>query len=322
MLIINKKYMEQNITIEDVLGAIEEAFLIQESGDFSQPDRIHLGENNNPFLLMPCFKEDFFSTKLITVYPKNSEIGEAVTQGVTLLNDIKTGKPLALLNGTYLTALRTGCVGGVSSKYLAKRDASSIAIIGAGVQSFFQVLGTCAVRPIKDVYVHSRSESKIDSFIEKLQLLLPNINFHKTNCSKDAIEKSDIVICATTSTDPVVPDEVNLYKGKHIIGIGSYQPHTREFSDAVIKAADYIYADTLFAIEESGDLGIPISKNIIKKEDIQTLGKVLQHNELNNDLLNSTTVFKCVGIGLFDLCAAEAIYKNAIDNGGAIDIEL
>lgn len=322
MLIINKKYMEQNITIEDVLGAIEEAFLIQESGDFSQPDRIHLGENNNPFLLMPCFKEDFFSTKLITVYPKNSEIGEAVTQGVTLLNDIKTGKPLALLNGTYLTALRTGCVGGVSSKYLAKRDASSIAIIGAGVQSFFQVLGTCAVRPIKDVYVHSRSESKIDSFIEKLQLLLPNINFHKTNCSKDAIEKSDIVICATTSTDPVVPDEVNLYKGKHIIGIGSYQPHTREFSDAVIKAADYIYADTLFAIEESGDLGIPISKNIIKKEDIQTLGKVLQHNELNDDLLNSTTVFKCVGIGLFDLCAAEAIYKNAIDNGGAIDIEL
>lgn len=322
MLIINKKYMEQNITIEDVLGAIEEAFLIQESGDFSQPDRIHLGENNNPFLLMPCFKEDFFSTKLITVYPKNSEIGEAVTQGVTLLNDIKTGKPLALLNGTYLTALRTGCVGGVSSKYLAKRDASSIAIIGAGVQSFFQVLGTCAVRPIKDVYVHSRSESKIDSFIEKLQLLLPNINFHKTNCSKDAIEKSDIVICATTSTDPVVPDEVNLYKGKHIIGIGSYQPHTREFSDAVIKAADYIYADTLFAIEESGDLGIPISKNIIKKEDIQTLGKVLQHNELNNDLLNSTTVFKCVGIGLFDLCAAEAIYKNAIDNGGAMDIEL
>lgn len=322
MLIINKKYMEQNITIEDVLGAIEEAFLIQESGDFSQPDRIHLGENNNPFLLMPCFKEDFFSTKLITVYPKNSEIGEAVTQGVTLLNDIKTGKPLALLNGTYLTALRTGCVGGVSSKYLAKRDASSIAIIGAGVQSFFQVLGTCAVRPIKDVYVHSRSESKIDSFIEKLQLLLPNINFHKTNCSKDAIEKSDIVICATTSTDPVVPDEVNLYKGKHIIGIGSYQPHTREFSDAVIKAADYIYADTLFAIEESGDLGIPVSKNIIKKEDIQTLGKVLQHNELNDDLLNSTTVFKCVGIGLFDLCAAEAIYKNAIDNGGAIDIEL
>ncbi len=115
MLIINEKYMEQNITIEDVLSSIEKALLIQESGKFSQPDRIHLGKDENPFLLMPCFKEDYFSTKLITVYPKNSEIGEAVTQGVTLLNDIKTGKPLALLNGTYLTALRTGCVGGVSS---------------------------------------------------------------------------------------------------------------------------------------------------------------------------------------------------------------
>lgn len=322
MLIINEKYMEQNITIEDILGSIEKALLIQESGDFSQPDRIHLGEKENPFLLMPCFKEDYFSTKLITVYPKNSQIGEDVTQGVTLLNDIKTGKPLALLNGTYLTALRTGCVGGVSSKYLAKRDASSIAIIGAGVQSLFQVLATCAVRPIKDVYVYSRTESKINTFIEKLQLLLPNVNLHKSSCSKDAVEKSDIIICATTSSNPVIPDEIDLYKGKHIIGIGSYQPHTRELPNAVIESADYIYTDTLFAIEESGDLGIPIKENLIKEEDVQTLGKVIQFGELNDDLLNSTTVFKCVGIGLFDLCAAEAIYKHALKNDGAIDIEL
>lgn len=322
MLVINEKYMEQNITIEDVLGSIEKALLIQEYGNFSQPDRIHLGEDENPFLLMPCFKEDYFSTKLITVYPKNSQIGEAVTQGVTLLNDIKTGKPLALLNGTYLTALRTGCVGGVSSKYLAKKDASSIAVIGAGVQSLFQVLATCSVRPIKDVFVYSRTKSKAKDFIKKLQLLLPYVSFHESSYSKDAVEKSDIIICATTSVNPVIPDEVNLYKGKHIIGIGSYQPHTREFSDAAIKAADYIYTDTLFAIEESGDLGIPIRENLIKKEDIQTLGKVIQLNELNDDLLNSTTIFKSVGIGLFDLCAAEAIYKHALENGGAIDIEL
>lgn len=322
MLIINEKYMEQNITIEDVLSSIEKALLIQESGNFSQPDRIHLGEDENPFLLMPCFKEGYFSTKLITVYPKNSEISEAVTQGVTLLNDINTGKPLALLNGTYLTALRTGCVGGVSSKYLAKKDASSIAIIGAGVQSVFQVLATCAVRPIKDVYVYSRTESKVNSFIGKLQLLLPNINFHRSNSSKNAIEKSDIIICATTSANPVIPDDADLYKGKHIIGIGSYQPHTRELSNAAIKSADHIYTDTLFAIEESGDLGIPVKENLIKKEDIQTLGKVIQLNELNDDLLNSTTVFKSVGIGLFDLCAAEAIYKYALENGGSIDIDL
>ena len=322
MLIINEKYMEQNITIEDILNSIEKALLIQESGNFSQPDRIHLGKSENPFLLMPCFKENYFSTKLITVYPKNSELNEPVTQGVTLLNDINTGKPLALLNGTYLTALRTGCVGGVSSKYLAKKDASSVAIIGAGVQSLFQVLATCAVRPIRDVYVYSRTESKVDYFIEKLQQLLPKVNFHKSDCSKDAVAKSDIIICATTSSTPVIPNEADLYKGKHVIAIGSYQPHTRELPDALIQTADYIYTDTLFAIEESGDLGIPIKENLINKEDIQTLGKVLQLDKLSNDLLNSTTVFKCVGIGLFDSCAAEAIYKHALENKNAIDIEL
>lgn len=322
MLIINEKYMEENITIQDILTSIEKALLIQESGNFSQPDRIHLGKKDNSFLLMPCFKDDYFSTKLITVYPKNNEIGEAVTQGVTLLNDINTGKPLALLNGTYLTALRTGCIGGISSKYLAKKNASSIAVIGAGVQSVFQVLATCAVRPIKDVYVYSRTESKIISFIEKLQLLLPNINFHKSNSSKDAIKKSDIIICATTSANPVIPDDSTLYKGKHIIGIGSYQPHTREFSNAAITSANYIYTDTLFAIEESGDLGIPIKENLIKREDIQTLGKVIQLNELNDNLLNSTTIFKSVGMGLFDLCAAESIYKYAIADSNAINIDL
>lgn len=322
MLIINEKYMEENITIQDILTSIEKALLIQESGNFSQPNRIHLGKKDNSFLLMPCFKDDYFSTKLITVYPKNNEIGEAVTQGVTLLNDINTGKPLALLNGTYLTALRTGCIGGISSKYLAKKNASSIAVIGAGVQSVFQVLATCAVRPIKDVYVYSRTESKIISFIEKLQLLLPNINFHKSNSSKDAIKKSDIIICATTSANPVIPDDSTLYKGKHIIGIGSYQPHTREFSNAAITSANYIYTDTLFAIEESGDLGIPIKENLIKREDIQTLGKVIQLNELNDNLLNSTTIFKSVGMGLFDLCAAESIYKYAIADSNAINIDL
>ena len=172
------------------------------------------------------------------------------------------------------------------------------------------------------MYVYSRTESKVSSFIEKLQLLLPNVRFHRSNSSKDAIEKSDIIICATTSTNPVIPDDADLYKGKHIIGIGSYQPHTREFSDAAITSADHIYTDTLFAIEESGDLGIPVKENLIKKEDIQTLGKVIQLNELNDDLLNSTTVFKSVGIGLFDLCAAESIYKHALENGDSINIDL
>lgn len=322
MLIINEKYMQENITINNILNSIEEALLIKESGNFVQPDRIHLGEDENPFLLMPCFKENYFSTKLITIYPKNSEINEAVTQGVILLNDMKTGRPIALLNGTYLTALRTGCVGGVSSKYLAKKDASSLAIIGAGTQSLFQVLATCSVRPIKDVFVYSRTETKVDNFIEKLKSLLPNVNFHKCYSSRDAIIKSDIVICATTSSNPVIPDESDLYKGKHIIAIGSYQPHTRELCDAAIKSADYIYTDTLFAIEESGDLGIPIKNNLIDEENIQTLGKVIKDGELNENLLNSTTIFKSVGIGLFDLCAAEAIYKLAFENKDSIDIDL
>lgn len=322
MLIINKKYMEENISIEDVLESIEQALLIQEKGNFNQPNRIHLGNDENPFLLMPCFKENYFSTKLITVYPKNSEIGEAVTQGVTLLNDINTGKPLALLNGTYLTALRTGCVGGVSAKYLAKKDASSLAIIGAGAQSLFQVLATCSVRPIKDVYIYNRTESKVDSFVEKLQSMISDVNFHKCKSSKEAVENSDIIICATTSPEPVIPDNPSLYKGKHIIAIGSYQPHTRELSNGAIEAADYIYVDTLFAIEESGDLGIPIKENLIKEDDVQTLGKIIESSNLDENLLEATTIFKSVGIGLFDLCAAESIYKLALKKGDSLDIEL
>lgn len=271
---------------------------------------------------MPCFINDYFSTKLITVYPKNSEINEPVTQGVVLLNDMKTGKPLALLNGTYLTALRTGCVGGISSKYLAKKDASSLAIIGAGVQSLFQVLATCAVRPIKNVYVYSRTESKVDTFIDKLSSLLPSVKFYKSKSSEDAVKSSDIIICATTSSTPVIPDDSKLYKGKHIVAIGTYQPGTRELPNGVMTSADYIYTDTLFAIEESGDLGIPVKDGIIKKENIQTLGKVINNEKSNDSVLESTTVFKSVGIGLFDLCAAESIYKHASENGDSIDIEL
>ena len=140
--------------------------------------------------------------------------------------------------------------------------------------------------------------------------------------SEDAVKSSDIIICATTSSTPVIPDNPELYKGKHIIAIGTYQPENKELSNGVMEAADYIYTDTLFAIEESGDLGIPVKEGIIKKENIQTLGKVINNDELNDELLNSTTVFKSVGIGLFDLCAAESIYKHAIKSGNSIDIHM
>lgn len=319
MLIITEEYMRKNINIKDILDSIEKALLIQEKGNFIQPDRIHLGDEN-PFLLMPCFKEDFFSTKLVTVYPKNSEILEPVTQGVTLLNDINTGKPLALLNATYMTGLRTGCVGGISAKYLAKPNASNLGVIGAGVQSIFQVLAICSVRNIKNVYIFSKTSSKIDSFIEILQKDLSHINFHKCNNSTEVAQMSDIIVCATTSTTPVLPDDENLYKGKHIIAIGSYEPHTRELPNSLIKCSDYIFTDTMFALKESGDLLIPLTNNLIKENDVKTLGKVILNFDEN--LQNATTIFKSVGIGLFDLCCAESIYKIALKNNDALNVNL
>ena len=190
MRIINEEIISQ-IPIEKVIDSMEQAFLVQHRGAFDQPDRIQLPHGDDVFLRMPCCTQQSLSTKLVTVYPHNAQCGKPATMACLVLNDMRTGEAKALLNGTYLTGVRTGALGGLSCKYLAADTASSVGVVGAGMQGMFQVLAASAVRPIRDVWVYDSFPATLESYADRLHAKRPDLNVHLAASGEEAAAHGD-----------------------------------------------------------------------------------------------------------------------------------
>ena len=322
MRIINEKIISQ-IPVEKIIDSMEQAFLVQHQGAFDQPDRIQMPHGDDVFLLMPCFSGNYFSTKLVTVYPHNAQYKKPATMACLVLNDMRTGEAKALLNGTYLTGVRTGALGGLSSKYLAAEDATSVGVVGAGMQGMFQVLAASAVRPIRDVWVYDAFPATLNSYADRIHAKRPDLNVHLASSGAEAAAHGDIVITCSTTKEPVFPDDPALFAGKHVVAIGSYQPHTRELPRAATERAEGIWLDTMFAAEESGDLAIPLAEGWLKRESLQPFCDIVAAGvDAAAPWRSRQTLFKSVGIGLFDLVAAEMIYELAEEQDLGLTIDL
>lgn len=322
MIYLTEKDILQAVCFNDLLDAIEASMYMYENKEFHMPKRLHVDYEDNTLLLMPCFTKDCFGTKLVSLFPQNPEKNLPVLTGIMVLNDAQTGLPLALLNGPALTALRTAAVGSVSIRRLTPDNIQSLGIIGAGVQGFYQAWVACSARDLKDIYVFDLYAKKTTAMIEKLSKVIPDVNLHQANCVEDLLDNSQTVITATTSFEPVLPNEEELLSDKHFVGIGSYKPNMREFPEAVFSLLNMVFIDTDHALEESGDLIVPLQNNWIRREQVMTLGKFLNENTSQNKAKKETTLFKSVGMALFDVCAAELIYDSAIRKGLGQKIDL
>jgi len=318
MLYISAKDIEQSISLEILMSAIEQAYQIDSKGEYFMPDRIHVEHKENTLLYMPCFTDDVFGTKMLTIFPENSKKNLPVIDGFVFLHDSDNGKPLAMIDGGSLTAYRTGAVGGVGINHTVPKDVKTLGLIGTGTQGFYQILYACAVRDFETIYIYNRTQEKIDSFISKLQVALPNHKFEAVDSSDSLVQKSDVIITATSSSDPVMADNPLLFKNKHFISIGSYTPDMRELPKAIYSNLEDIYVDTLFAKEESGDLATPLKENWINDSQIKPFSHALNQNGISN----KTTLFKSVGMGLFDLIVANTIYKTIKNKNLGQNIEL
>ncbi len=321
MLCINGKQMYSVISYTEVIDRIEEAFRIQQNGNFSMPDRMHAAYKDNTLLLMPCFTPSAMGTKLVSLFPENVKKGLPRLYGEMILNDVETGEPLALMNGAALTAIRTGAVGGVGVKYTTSPDISVLGIVGTGVQGFIQALYTSLVRSIQKVVIFDQDQKSMEHFEKHYSEKFPKISVKKAASAEELTETSEVIITATNSREPVLPNKTNLLKGKNIIGIGSYKPDMREFPETLFKLISKIFVDTDLAKQESGDLVIPLKNDWIQEKQIIPLGKLITGEETMYPS-GQTTLFKSVGMALFDLLTADYIYKKAKDRKIGTEVDL
>lgn len=321
MLYIGTKDFEKVVEFDKMMDCIEKAYLLYEKGNFQMPERMHVDRPEGTVLYMPCFSATFSGIKIVSTFPGNQQSGIPVIQGTMILNSTKTGVPLAIIDGALITAYRTGAVGGVGIKYTTRQDCDRLGLIGTGVQGFFQILYACYTRPIRKFTFYDKDNIKAEEFKKRLSDRISGLEINIAKDSREVVSKSDIIITATPSTNPILPEDSALLKGKHFIAIGSYKYEMREMPKALYGVLDDLYIDTAVAAEESGDLIVPIQKGWIERDRIKLFSQAYKTLKKTPLIEKRTTLYKSVGMALFDLLVAEEVYKSALKKGLGIPLE-
>lgn len=278
-----------------MMDQIEEAYRIFGKGEF----------------YMPCYTKEVIGTKILSIFPDNASLGLPSIDGIMYLNDYKTGRPLAVMDGQAVTAWRTGAVGGVGIRQLPRKDCPTVGIVGAGVQGFYQALYACAARPIHTVYVYNHSARDLTEYLTRLEKAIDNPAVKVVQCKtvEELVRASEIIFTTTPAKEPVLPNDKEMLRGKCIIAIGSYTPDMREIPDAIWNLVERVYIELPYACEESGDLSQPLAEGRLKKEQTVLMSDYLAEDPREITDTGETTYFKSVGMGLFDVCVAQKILE-------------
>ena len=274
------------------------------------PRRQHIEWNGNTFLTMPAVASDVIGAKLVCVVPGNATRNLPVTNGVMVLSDGATGVPLAVLNAAALTALRTGAVGALGVKYTTPAETPTLGIIGCGVQGAWQAISAAAVRPITRNLLCARDLSaSYERFVATIHAQAPQLRITPCGDAREVLGHTSLVIAATTSAQPVLPDDATLLAGRHFISIGSFRPTMQELPDAVYRLAAHIVIDSEAAREEVGDVIAPLEKGLVTSGNVFTIGQLISGQRSID--VSRTTAYKSVGMALYDLHVARALYAEA-----------
>lgn len=279
-------------------------------------------DEQNTALIMPSVAEglEALGLKVVTVVPQNKKIGKKTINGIVMLSDFQTGEPLALLEGSYLTMIRTGALSGVATKHLARHNAKTLCIIGTGEQAKGIAEAVFAVRDIEKVILYNRTEEKAYAFAQYIQETFDKPAYVYAS-PDEAISEADIIVTTTNASTPVFTE--TLQKGVHINAVGSFRPNMQELpSHAIANANKVVVESKEAALEETGDLQIPINEGVFEASNLHAeLGQIISGEKAGRENDEEITVFKSVGLAVVDIIVAKYLYEKAVERGVGNKIE-
>jgi ornithine cyclodeaminase len=300
-----------------LLDAVEAAYRDLAAGRDRSPlrSRVELGDGD--LLLMPGVREggSGATVKLVTVMPGNAARGLPTVQALVVWLDGVTGRPLALLDGTTVTAMRTGAASGVATRLLARTDAATLAILGVGGQAEWQVRAVLAARPIRRVLVFARSPDARAEFAARMSAET-GVEVATAASAEAAVREADVICCATTATEPIF-DADWVRPGTHVNGIGAFRLGMVEMPPALFARAALVAVDArAAALAEAGDVVAAIAAGSTTEGGLTEIGTVAA-DWVERRAPDAITVFKSVGLAIQDVAAAELIAARLLGPGEA-----
>lgn len=329
MIYLTKDDIKKVFSMREAIDADKEALSWYSKGEANIPLRtnIDIPEYNGQSLYMPGYvggENPALGMKIVSVYPDNIKHDLPSVPATMVVLDPKTGIVKAILDGTYLTQLRTGAVQGLATELLSNEDAKTALLIGTGGQGMAQLEAMLTVRNLEKVYVFDIDKSRAKDFCDQAQNNFKNkFNsiFESVDNVNDVSEMVDIITTVTTSKKATF-DGSKIKKGVHINGVGAYTPEMCEIPSVALINADEIYFDTMDGVlAEAGDIIQPMNKNLLKNDNINgELGQLINGNISGRKNEDDITIFKTVGTAALDAIVADRIVKRALVENNVVEI--
>lgn len=332
MLALRAQDIRRLVPMRQAIELMKQAFAAHSRGETISPLRtpVNVPDGSGVVLFMPAFvpagdaAPAAAGVKVVSVFGGNRERGLPTINALVVTVDPTTGVPTGIIEGAAVTALRTGAISGAATDLLARRDARTLAVIGAGAQGVTQAAAVCAVRDIDEIRVYDVFSQSRESFAGRLTDWLPDSmpRVVVTDSARDAVEGADVICTATTATTPVFEDEW-LAPGVHINGIGAYTPQMQEIPDATVARARIVVDEVEAALHEAGDLIQAIDRGAIPRDAVAIeLGQVVSGVAVGRESAEQVTFFKSVGNAIQDMIVSGAALEAAASQGVGQNINL
>ncbi len=317
MLILHAEDVRRCLPMNQAIEAMKSAYAALSAGNALVPPRSRLSipPHQDLSLIMPAYVQDqqgqALAVKVVSVFPRNPERGLPIIQAAVLVLDPTTGRPAALLEGSSLTAIRTGAASGAATDLLARPESSTATIFGAGVQGRTQLEAVCSVRKIETAWIYDPDHDKADAFARQLagHGKIPT-DLRLATDPDEAAHAADIICTATTSSNPVYSPSA-IQPGTHINGVGSFTLEMIENPPEIFARARLFVDSREAVMAEAGEVVAAVQRNILSPADFTELGEVVAGQSAGRQSPEQITFFKSVGVAVQDAAAAQLALKNA-----------
>ncbi len=312
-LILSKEDVESILTMEMCMRAVEHAFELHGRGLTQMPAKIYLTFEKGDLRAMPAYIEGHAGIKWVNSHPFNREKGLPTVMALLIYNDPETGFPLAVMDATHITNMRTGAAGGIAAKHLARRGSRTFGFVGCGMQARTQFLALKEVFDVEIALCYDVNRSVAEKFAEFL-------SDYGVDAEVVGIEKAcrcDVLTTTTPSREPVVKADW-IQDGTHINAIGADAPGKQELDPEILRRAKVVVDDYEQALH-SGEINVPVSKGELSREDIHaSIGEVVAGLKSGRENDSEITVFDSTGLAIQDIATATLVYERALELGKGV----
>lgn len=324
VLVLSASDIRKLLSMRDIIGAVEDSFRAYGTGASKlAPITLTLIEKyDGEHEIKSGYVDNYcIGTKVLTYYKANpSRYGLPAISGIVVLHSLEDGKALAILDGAYITATRTGAAGAVAAKYLARKDAKNVGVIGAGAQGRSQVAALSEVFGIESVKVYDRILQSALKCVSELSTQFPFM-VEVAESARQAVDGADIVVTVTPSTTPHTKNEW-IKEGVHINAIGADSPGKQELDPGIVTRAKVV-VDCLPQCVERGEIQTAIRLGLLKKSEIYCeLSDIILGRKAGRVDAKEVTLFDATGLALQDITTAYTVYQLAVKKGLGVTCSL